>query len=57
MDIGDKVKCGGDYRGEIGTITSIERNMLGFKLFIVQLACRKDDEYKPCFYPYELEKL
>lgn len=51
MNIGDKVKCFGEYTGNTGTIVDTQLNMFNQLLFIVQL----DIGYQPCFYFHELE--
>ena len=55
--IGDRVACRGDYYGQIGTIVKEEKNFLGLRLLIIKLDDSCDDEYNPCLYPHELQRI
>ena len=54
MNIGDKVKCLGEYTGNTGTIVETQLNVFNQLLYIVQLD-QDPNGYQPCFYFQELE--
>lgn len=57
VQVGDRVKMLGDYSGETGVVIEDGKNMFGLRLLTIKLDGQKDDEYKPCAYPHEVEKI
>lgn len=58
VGVGDRVRMlSDDYYGETGVVVKDGENMLGLRLLTVKLDSRGEDEYKPCAYPYEVEKI